>query len=658
MSLTFALQALLVRHESEMAKAEEDRLTMTETIERLETGKRNLEDENARTVQENRNLLNQLEELNNMVGESDTHVQSLNATLGDTRRELQRMTGLANRASHLESELASMEVEQANLQDKLATSNELQRSTTLRWKTAERTIGQLQDQIDKIERESQEEREKHVEVVGRFERQRIAEKDLGSAAGRLDGAAVAMTSGVRQTGSNVVSHFVKDILQDNANLQMGIHELREMLLGSNAEVESLREQMLLHQPLEETAPQKSLSAELGSASPLEAVPELHVHHHYYGSETSKREKPPIRRRSRRRRAFVTPGHFSPYSGTSTPRTLYDQGTGEAASSAAIAPILKPAPTSRWSTTSHTTSSSAPSSAQSDRRASSVFDSLDIATVSSRPTSSASSNLSSPLITASGTLHLDKAPERKISAATHLSPKSPARQHLPSNSHATPKAAKVSLESNRQASRARHETIPEEQEQSGSLKAERSSHEPTSSIHSSSSSPFSPQRPTLHRTISHSSLISISGMDIHTLRARPSQMFTGQGFAPFNPLLAPAPTLAQASSKPITTPILATGRPAFQRRGRGENEYTRSLLAARASMTNVEKPTLGQKVGGWVLALSGAATVSASDSRAKARLSGVNQNGPIGGFGRPKKAESVVQPVEVDTKLLQEALGEE
>ena len=655
MSLTFALQALLVRHESEMAKAEEERLRMTETIERLETGKRDLEDKNARTIQENRDLLDQLEELNNMVNQSNAQVDSLNATLGDTRRELQRLTGLANRASHLESQLASMEVEQASLQAQLATSNENQRSTTLRWKTAERTIGQLQDQIDKIERESQEEREKHVEIVGRFERQKIAEKELGSRAGRLNGAAVAMSSGVRQTGSNVVSHFVKDILQDNANLQMGIHELRQMLLGSNAEVEHLREQILLHQPLEETGGQRSLSAELGSASPLEAVPELHVHHHYYGSETSKREKPPIRRRSRRRRAFVTPGHFSPYSGTSTPRTLYDEGKGEAAGTA---PVLKFAPQSRWSTTSQATLSSAPSSAQSDHRASSVFDGLDIATISSRPTSSASSNLSSPLITASCAFHLDETPERSISASTHQQAKSPVGQPLPSNSRPTMKTAKLKLESNRQAPRAGQETIPEEQEQSGSFKSERRSHGPTSSIHSSSSSPFSPHRPTLHRTTSHSSLISISGMDIHTLRARPSQMFTGQGFAPLNTLLAPASTLAQASSKPITTPIVARGRPAVQRRGRGDNEYTRSLLAARASKVNVEKPTLGQKVGGWVLALSGAATVSAADSSAKARPSGVNQRGPIGALVRPKKAENVVQRVEVDTKLLQEALGEE
>lgn len=31
-------------------------------------------------------------------------------------------------------------------------------------------------------------------------------------------------------------------------MQMGIVELREMLMGSNEEVENLREQMMLHQP--------------------------------------------------------------------------------------------------------------------------------------------------------------------------------------------------------------------------------------------------------------------------------------------------------------------------------------------------------------------------------------------------------------------------
>ena len=39
----------------------------------------------------------------------------------------------------------------------------------------------LQDQIDKIEREAREDRERHVEIVGRMERRRAVEKELETA---------------------------------------------------------------------------------------------------------------------------------------------------------------------------------------------------------------------------------------------------------------------------------------------------------------------------------------------------------------------------------------------------------------------------------------------------------------------------------------------
>ncbi len=59
-SLTFALQALLHRHESYMAEAEEDRRKLHDNIETLEREKREVEAQNARIVEENRNLLDEL----------------------------------------------------------------------------------------------------------------------------------------------------------------------------------------------------------------------------------------------------------------------------------------------------------------------------------------------------------------------------------------------------------------------------------------------------------------------------------------------------------------------------------------------------------------------------------------------------------------------
>jgi chromosome segregation ATPase len=248
-SLTFALQALLIRHEAYMVEAEQSRLEMSARIESLEIDKQKLEADNAKTIQENRGLLNQLEDLNGSVTDSEHHVKSLEATLQSTQQELRRLEGLAQRTHDLEVQLSALEQEQVVLQQTVATTKAEERSAIQRWKKAERRLYEVQEQLEKIEREAREERERHVEVVGRMERQRTVEKELESAAGRLKGAAAATSLGQGKNGSNVVSHFVKDILQDNANLQMGIVELREMLMNSNEEVQTLREQLMLHQPM-------------------------------------------------------------------------------------------------------------------------------------------------------------------------------------------------------------------------------------------------------------------------------------------------------------------------------------------------------------------------------------------------------------------------
>ena len=63
MPLTFALQALLLRHEAYVADSERERHQMMDTIERLESEKLALEAKNAQTIKANRDLLDQLEQL-------------------------------------------------------------------------------------------------------------------------------------------------------------------------------------------------------------------------------------------------------------------------------------------------------------------------------------------------------------------------------------------------------------------------------------------------------------------------------------------------------------------------------------------------------------------------------------------------------------------
>ncbi|KAF2458164.1 hypothetical protein BDY21DRAFT_385304 [Lineolata rhizophorae] len=305
-------QALLVRHESYMADAEAERVRMSTCIERLEHEKRSLEARNSQTVAENRALLDQLEGLNSAVAESDVKVQSLTASLHSAQQDVQRLTVLASRTESLERQVAQLEREQALLQTNYETSVEDGKGAVYRWRKAERVIADLNDQIDRIEREAREEQERHVAIVGRMERRRAVEKELESAAGRLKSAALARSVGSRdRNATSVLSHFVKDIMQDNANLQLSIVELREILQSSNEEIEKLREQLEVHQPIkhdsELSAP--SLRKELSAENLLNR--ELHIHHHYHASPT----RPLVPRRARTRpgrgAAALTQMHVQP-----------------------------------------------------------------------------------------------------------------------------------------------------------------------------------------------------------------------------------------------------------------------------------------------------------------------------------------------------------
>ncbi|EMR68678.1 hypothetical protein UCREL1_4305 [Eutypa lata UCREL1] len=261
-SLTFALQALLARHEAYMADAERDRRELTTRIEQLEMGNKELEATNAKIIEENRNLLDQLEALNSTVNDSEGHIKSLEATLLSSQQTIRRLESDTARAEALERQVILLEQEQADLQNNLSISREDSRSAMFRWKRAEREINDLQEQLERIEQEATTEREHHEEMMGRIERQREMERELNTAA-------------------------------------HGITELREMLLNSHDEIQTLRDQMAYHQPLGdgETSTGSTLRAELESGDPpIDASPrvsqEFHVHHHYHVAkpETKKPRK--------------------------------------------------------------------------------------------------------------------------------------------------------------------------------------------------------------------------------------------------------------------------------------------------------------------------------------------------------------------------------
>ncbi|KAL8796443.1 MAG: hypothetical protein Q9182_007376 [Xanthomendoza sp. 2 TL-2023] len=677
MSLTFALQSLLARHEAYVIEAEEERRSMATTINQLEHDKRELDAANTTIVEENRSLLDQLEDLNNTVATSDTHIHSLNATLDSTRQELNRLHALAARTSELDAQLSSMEVEQANLHKKLASTQDDQRSTVERWKDAERTISTLQDQIDRIEAESKEESLRHAEVLKRFERRTDVERQLENAAGRLKGAAAATSLGRCSDGNNhVVSHFVKDILADNASLQMGIMELREMLMGSNDEVQKLRQLMTLHQQVSRDgqgdSPRATLEKDLQRCNPTQpdSVPALHVHHHYH--EASNLD-PPARQRSvkarRPRRRRITSGTSTPRSGleapgtpwTPTPHSMRPQVPSSAATILSQTSVSIPPPqdsiSHRLSMHSARTRSSVAPSSQLSSPHPSMFDFLSD---SSRPTSPESVDVFSPRL-----------------AGQRSKARSSAPLHRESKSIATPSVPTIYQEpasigefnypdhvSNPHDRHTNYTTIAEGSEEDSDLS--RLLAEATSPMDDT----YTPS-PGLRRCASHESMFPVARTDPKQLRKQQSQLFRGAGpqyrtaFGPSSPT-----TSIISSSNPVINTAAVTAASSAQPSGTGRAVSSGAISTLTTSLnqnSTAAKHTLGKRVGGWVWGKWGVAPMAstgnlrakaASSSHAReARPPGVNQKGSLRALQAAKRLSSHVEAITVDEDLLQESLRE-
>lgn len=481
-----------------MADAERDRRELTSRIEQLEMDNKDLEARNAKIIEENRNLLDQLEALNTTVNDSEGHIKSLEATLLSSQQMIRRLEGETARAEALERQLAMLEQEQADLQNNLSLSRDEARTAMSRWKRAEREINDLQEQLERIEKEANVEREHHEEMMGRIERQREMEKELNTAAARLKGAAAAKSLNATKNGSNVVSHFVRDLLQDNANLQHGIAELREMLYNSHDEIQALRDQLTYHQPLgdAETSLSSSLRAELEPPEPPRQTSpklsqELHIHHHYHVPK-------PEAKKPRRKRLGLTSGTFEPpHESSSTnpaPRSHRD---------------------SHWSIISDQPSdfapSSVPTSPRSNHRTSSLFDSIQTSFPGS-PTTSVD-----PMSPSWRSMHRKQpsnVSSRSFQAPTPLSlmPGASSQTHpIIEETYDADGIPRVTT------------TMTDGTTADGVLSSARELEKPSDNISLlTDTDDGMSQRPRMRRT-SQESIISLTGgLDIHTLKSRPSQ----------------------------------------------------------------------------------------------------------------------------------------
>ncbi|KAM0802005.1 hypothetical protein BDR22DRAFT_846122 [Usnea florida] len=670
MSLIFALQALLARHEAYVVDAAEERRKMAGNIEKLERDKKETEASNVLIIEENRYLLDQLEKMNTTASDSDAHIVSLNATLQSTRKELERLTVLAAQTSHLESQLASLELEAADLHHQMVAREEREQTAVQRWKGAERTISTLQEQLDQIDKEAHEERLRHIEVVKRFERRRTVERELENAAGRLKGAAAATT--IMDGRDSVVSHFVKDILQDNANLQLGIVELREMLMGSNEEVENLREQMMVHQPVqphrEQNGFREDLNSELAGTATNDALsPDFHVHHHYHAAPKVKtaREKPLGLAKTKKRRNITSPGLRTPYSGAQTPRIpqvpsipsmQFRTDSSAATILSQTSVTIPPIQSHRWSSQSSQAPSSLANSPQSAFRNSSVFDVMDDNIYSSRPTTADSTALGSPRIYPRSSKRNSDVSSKSLSA--QISPQVPQNisgalqaddRHSMDRSTATIKSPLLD-----------HRTIPEQPEDDISISF-LDNHFDNHIDAQRTFSPMEQMRPRLHRASSHESILSSGGIDTPKLRGKRSQRLTPR--SSFGPSVA--------SIGPITSSTAAVAQTSKRNRGYDSSNYNRLLLGHTARSppapeppAPAEKSTLGKRVGGWVFGKWGVAPAKSSgDLRAVDALSAAIEERATerkgGTTDKGRKAENRlsthVEALSVDEMLLQESL---
>ena len=614
--------------------------------------------------------------MNTQIADSGTHIDKLTATLSSTRFENKRLMTLASRAAELETQLTAMESRQSRLQEELTNSQEDERSAIQRWKHAESRLRELNDQIQRIEREARSEREKHVEMYGRMQRDRVAEKELKSAAGRLKGAAAADMLGRDKSGTNIINHFVRDILQDNANLQAGVTELRELLQTSNEEVQNLREQVLRHQPRpsEPDLQPASLMDEIQKCRPKAVSQEIHVHHHYHPKIATKNQKTPSFRRPLRRRGLVSSSSKSPGEcQTPTPHC----------SSHIVSTPYSENRLQRWPTQSSATGftniSSLPSSPRSDNRSSSIFERIDSGVESSRPTSPESARF------ASSHFQFER---RKAQSQSNI-------VGLTGVSKDEPSSIKTGLSEPRQRARIRqpvsilHKDATLEQGTSckdidSPVPSAQCKH-PTSGQdrpkldhewekahvdqHASPLDDLHLNRPAPRRSSSRESLVSISGMDIHLPQHQNPRLYRRP--KPSSTLEASDPlifSIAFASSQPLASIVEVNASSSnLASPSTSDSLSPVSLLSGLAGGKSPQPGAqgLGRLVGSWVRGRWGITPTSSTGNLLEeaasiqpfSRVPGINQKGPIVGWRPPSRTPSEVHAKVLDQGLLKESLAE-
>ena len=680
MSLTFALQALLARHEEYMAEAEEERRKMATNVEKLELDRRQLQDVNRIHVRENGDLLNEIKTLGETAAESDIHIGNLTATLESTHHELRKMSSLASRATDLETQLVASESERGHLQHQLSACENDKQSALQQWKNAEHTVGRLQDQLDRIELEAKEERERHVEIVTRLEKRRTVEEAMESTALKSRGAA---TVGRIKRSSGIVPNFVKDIMQDNANLQVSIAELRDMLKSSNLEIERLRQEISLQSlAMADSAVETKttdLMSEITKKASTETLPEVHVHHHYHAPLKvvgTVRGKSSDHRRPRRRPDITVSGS-TPTSGVQAPQTSSSRTIGPSSSAAnALSQTLVMPPSQPQRQSAHRRSMNSlhsrtpfsPSTVASSPPPSALFDYTANASEASRSDTPSSFDVqrsprgqmvkqgngcASVACTCVSTDHSSSVPigiHRGVEFGRRFD-----------NKNATKVEPIKSL-------------LPEHNTIDDFLNAGyTASPDSDLSVDSEYFGCSIRQCPKLiRRCASHESLLPTSANHDHPLRKRPSLLVTAQGLKPARPSGLSFPTTSLVSGKPVEAAASIINHPSSPIINGDDGSIRRSLFysgpntgTVRSMEGNTSKPpTFGKRISGWVWGpkdenlrtLIGSNRAKTAPTTVPGSTAGAKMRGSIEEIQPPVIETVRVEPIGIDASLLEESLG--
>lgn len=285
--MQWSLQALLIRHEAYMFDAEAERASMAAYIERLEVEKRELENGNAKNIEENRRLLERLESLKHAAIKSESTIRKMEATLESAQEETERLTRLACRAQHFENQITEMEKEHIELQRQLVTTEEESTGAAEARRTAEQRLAKLESWTQRMEMEAVEEQKSHLETLNGSMEEPVLEIDLS-------GASHMTTEPEVSEDSSDLPRVMKGVLRDNTTLQLDIAELKDLLANSNDEVGKLKVQ-LQHLTPTKTRHGGSKPSPRNIELRKSMAHELHVHHHYHASQGG--IKPLVRARS-------------------------------------------------------------------------------------------------------------------------------------------------------------------------------------------------------------------------------------------------------------------------------------------------------------------------------------------------------------------------